>query len=154
MGVLKTIMTTVFLAPLLCAAARAEPGLTEDATICAGRLSAQLEFQWLMRDPASKRTEVVRDAMLALLDATDSIGDEAALSLRIEAKHAHAALLQRATFTEGGKGALRAKRRARRNVSACTRLVAGFLDVQRGAPSLHPKQPTPDTPKIRASMLH
>ena len=104
MSVLKTLSAASCLL-LLCAPVHADTGLADDATVCAGRLSAHLEHQWLMQNPAADRTEAARDAMVALLEAVGDVDDAATLALRIEAKHAHAALLQRATFGRLRNGA-------------------------------------------------
>jgi len=66
---------------------------------CAGRLSALMEHQWLIDPPASDRTEMLRARMLELLEAASAPAEASlALSLRVDAKHAHAALLQAASF--------------------------------------------------------
>lgn len=105
------------------------PALAEDDPLrtfaaCAGRLSAQMEHQWLVSDPASDRTETQRDAMIALLDAI--MPPEAArrvLAWRIDAKHAQAVLLTRATFNDDPADAAWAARRADMEVAACTGLL-------------------------------
>ena len=122
---------------LLCAPVHADTGLADDATVCAGRLSAHLEHQWLMQNPAADRTEAARDAMVALLEAVGDVDDAATLALRIEAKHAHAALLQRATFGR---------------ISACTRLVAGYLDARRDIHLPVPERATPVSAKVNAAL--
>ncbi|MEQ8291441.1 MAG: hypothetical protein RIA08_04480 [Roseovarius sp.] len=151
MSVLKTITATAVYALLTGTAGHAETSLANEATVCTGRLSAHLEHQWLMRDPAADQTEAARDAMAALLSAVGD-GDIETLALRIEAKHAHAALLQQATF--GGKatgGA--AERRANRNIAVCTRLVAGYLDLRRDIHLPAPERDDPDMHRINADAL-
>ena len=148
MGVMKTFISAAVCAPLLCTLGRADPDLRVEVPTCAGRLSAQLEFQWLMRDPVAARTEAARDAMLALLGAVvEGRGDETAMALRIEAKLAHATLLHRATFASDGMDAVRAERLAHRNVATCTKLVAGYLDVQLddGNPNVDPTLGKPES---------
>jgi hypothetical protein len=66
---------------------------------CTGRLSALMEHQWLMQDRGADRTEAMRDAMAGLLGAVVTPDTEVrAMSLRIEAKVAEAALLGTASF--------------------------------------------------------
>lgn len=90
---------------------------------CTGRLTALLEHQWLMQDPAAARTLVLRDAMADLLLAVaDPGGSAAARALRTEAWAQEAALLARAAFGEGGT-ALRAGRAAAAQIGECEALL-------------------------------
>lgn len=91
---------------------------------CAGRLSATMEHQWLMRDPAAERTEAQRSAMVALVDAV-MVPDRApdVLGWRIDAKRAHAVLLTRATFNADDDDASWALARAETELAACTGLL-------------------------------
>ena len=99
MGSLKTLLLAGIPAIGVSFGALAEDRLVHDFAICAGRLSAQVEHQWLMRHPSIEDTERTRDALVDLLDAviTSDTSPEA-LALRINAKHAHAMLLKRSTF--------------------------------------------------------
>ncbi len=91
---------------------------------CAGRLSAQLEHQWLLRDPDADRTEHARETMVGLLDAvTDPETARQALHLRIMAKQAQSRLLMRATFNGDQKDAAWARRRAEDQITACAGLL-------------------------------
>jgi hypothetical protein len=91
---------------------------------CAGRLSAQVEHQWLMSDPASERTEAQRAAMISLLEAImPSDAARQVLAWRIDAKQAQAVLLTRATFNDDAGDAAWAARRAEMQVAACTGLL-------------------------------
>ncbi|MBJ3763784.1 hypothetical protein ILP92_13585 [Maribius pontilimi] len=91
---------------------------------CAGRLSAELEHAWLMRDAGSARIEDRRRHFLSLLDATVPAGRQRdALDLRIRAKAAHAALLAQASFATRADHAQWAQRRARLEITSC----AGYL---------------------------
>lgn len=87
---------------------------------CAGRLSAQMEHEWLLADQNSDQTESHRAAMISLLDATMGPDDgRQVLAWRIEAKAAHSQLLTRATFREDTW----AKDRAVQMVQACTSIM-------------------------------
>lgn len=91
---------------------------------CAGRLSAQMEHQWLISDPASDRTQIQRAAMISLIEAimpADAGRD--VLAWRIDAKQAHAVLLTRATFNDDPDDAAWAARRAESQIAACTGLL-------------------------------
>jgi len=123
MGSLKTISLGLllgFAAPPLPAMAQ---GLDDPAHLfatCAGRLSAQMEHQWLLSDPSVHRTEAARLAMLDVLDSlTPTDQASSVLNWRIEAKSAHAALLRRATF----RGDAWATEMAQSLTRHCTSLV-------------------------------
>lgn len=91
---------------------------------CAGRLSAVMEYQWLVSDPASDRTKAQRAAMLSLVDAImapDQGRD--VLSWRIDAKQAHAVLLTRATFNDDQDDATWALAQAETHLAQCTGLL-------------------------------
>ena len=91
---------------------------------CAGRLSAEMEHQWLMSDPATDRTEAQRASMLSLVEAimTPDQGRDV-LTWRIDAKQAHAVLLTRATFNDDADDAAWALNRAEAYLAACTGLL-------------------------------
>lgn len=93
---------------------------------CAGRLSAQMEHQWMFDGPGSERTGAQRAAMIGLLDAVIRPGEgRHILALRIDAKMAQAALLTRATFNDDMADAQRALRMAETRVGECTGLLLG-----------------------------
>ncbi len=91
---------------------------------CAGRLSAQMEHQWLLSDPNADRTEAQRAAMLSLVDAimVPEQGRDV-LNWRIASKQAHAVLLTRATFNDDAEDASWALERAESHLAACTGLL-------------------------------
>lgn len=126
MGALKTLCETIPVCLAIQALAPTASGQTDPAfdlrtfTVCAGRLSALMEHQWLVDGPASEATARSREAMLALVDAVAPKGDAArVIGWRIEAKVAHAALLTRATF---GRDRL-AKQRADDLIRHCLALI-------------------------------
>lgn len=106
--------------------AAAEQEIVQTFATCTGRLSAQMEHEWLMNDPASDQTEARRAAMVSLLDAVmpEDQGSQV-LNWRINAKVAHATLLTRATFNEDKADALWATNRVEAHLSACTGLLLG-----------------------------
>ncbi|MEL6957455.1 MAG: hypothetical protein AAGL89_00720 [Pseudomonadota bacterium] len=87
---------------------------------CTGRLSAQMEHEWLLSDPRADETEAQRAILIDLLRAT-MLPDQGhqVLNWRIEAKAAQAALLTRATFRDDDW----AKDQAARFVRNCTSLL-------------------------------
>ena len=98
--------------------------LSDEFAACTGRLRAQLEFQWLMSDPASDRTALRSQAMASLLDTMIAPENSARLfAARIEAKHAHSALLHRGVFNEDIEDAAWARQRAEEQISNCTSLL-------------------------------
>jgi len=102
MGSVKTILLVLFLglfAPVSLAQANTADDPIHQFATCAGRLSAEMEHQWLLSDPDARRTEAIRESMLDVLASlTQAEQGRTVLQWRIEAKTAHAALLSRATF--------------------------------------------------------
>ena len=123
------IVRSVLLSALLAVAAhplRADAPLVDLFAGCAGRLSAQMEHQWLMGDPGSDRTQARQRAMVALLDTvTPPDLSTRAMALRVEAKQAQATLLRRASFGGNTSEASWARRRASKELAACTGLLLG-----------------------------
>ncbi len=87
---------------------------------CTGRLSALLEYQWLVLDPDADATEARRDAMAELLAAAmPPEGASRAMDLRLQAKAAEAQLLLQAL----GRNGAWALALAKRQVANCTALL-------------------------------
>lgn len=91
---------------------------------CAGRFSALMEHQWMMDGPGSEETARRRLMMIDLIDAIilPEQGIEV-LSRRIEAKHAQASLLTRATFSADTRESATAGRLAQLQLSQCELLL-------------------------------
>lgn len=91
---------------------------------CAGRLSAQMEHQWMFDGVASDQTKLRRAAVIDLLDSMVSRDDgRTVLHWRIDAKMAHASLLTRATFNTDTSDAKRAGQVAARLIAECDALM-------------------------------
>ena len=121
---MATILTLSGLSP----APRAEDLSVTFAT-CTGRFSAAMEHGWLM-GTASDRLEAERAAMIHLLEAVTPAGlapeaGHALLHRRIEAKFAHARLLQRGTFGTDPAEGRQALRLAEIHLSFCRSLLLG-----------------------------
>ncbi len=92
--------------------------------VCAGRLSAQMEHQWVTDGPASEGTKRARDAMAELAEAITPPGMAAeVMSWRIAAKVAQAALLAQARHGADPQG--HAAARAETLVAQCRGLMLG-----------------------------
>ena len=124
-------MRTAMVIPALCLALvcqgkplHADADLLRTFAVCAGRLSAQMEFQWLMADPAADRTEAQREAVVELLASIlpPDRGREV-LGWRVNAKAAHAALLSRAAFSPDAEEAGWAARQAEALTAECAGLL-------------------------------
>lgn len=124
MGGLKTLLAALVLAAPLAGPARADDGFLRQIASCAGRLSAQMEHQWLLSDPGADLTERRRDAFLDVLEAvrTPDRGTEI-LAWRIDAKMAQASLLRRGTFNGDAEDALWARRQADMILAGCGALI-------------------------------
>ena len=93
---------------------------------CAGRLTAQLEHEWLLGLPDADLTERRRAAMASLVEASVAPGDGPRITARrVEARVAHRAILGRATFGTDPADRAWAARRAERAVAACAALLLG-----------------------------
>ncbi len=100
-----------------------DPLVAQFAT-CTGRLSAQMEFQWLLSAPQADTTQAQRAVMIDLLEAvTPPTTRRAALHRRLEAKVAHYRLLTRAQFSKDRKQAGWASHQAQRNILSCLKLI-------------------------------
>lgn len=125
MGALRTC-----LAALIAATAFAGPTFSGTDSLlytfanCAGRLSAQMEYAWLVSDGNSDRAEAQRAAMVSLVEAITPPGQgHQVLNWRVDAKMAQARLLQRATFNADDADAQWAARRAETEITYCTSLL-------------------------------
>lgn len=88
---------------------------------CAGRLTAQLEHQWLLQDANSDETERQRADIVDILAAiTPKDRGRDVLSWRIEARAAQRKLLSRATFATNPQDAIWAADMAESYLSDCT----------------------------------
>ena len=119
MGGLKTLLLVLLALPNPVRA-REDTLVTAFAT-CAGRFSAELEHAWLMYDERASEFEHRRKQFIDLLNATvPSDRRRHALSLRIDAKLAHAQLLTQATFSGDADRSAWAVRRAKSEIANCT----------------------------------
>lgn len=134
MGGLRTLLAALPLMAGLPVMASAQTPWSLTFAACAGRLSAQVEHQWLMRDAAASVTGAQKDQFTDLLATvvTDQ-NATALLALRIEAKQAQATLLRRATFNADARDARWAGARAAQGIAACVSLVPNPQD----APVVH-----------------
>ncbi|WP_050528800.1 hypothetical protein [Pseudaestuariivita atlantica] len=98
---------------------------------CAGRYSAEVEHVWLMGGPARDEIMQRRELFAELVQASLPMAEESGITgrqiiaWRVEAKLAHAALLQSATFAGDDAVSDRADRAARGFVTQCDRLILG-----------------------------
>jgi hypothetical protein len=126
MGGLKTFLAAFVVAFPVADVARADENLIRTFASCAGRLSAEMEHQWLIGGQGAELTERRRSAMIAVLDALTPIPrDPKIMNWRIEAKAAQAALLARSTFNDDPADADWAFNQAQTLVSACNSLILG-----------------------------
>lgn len=123
--------TLIALAFGLTALFQAPPVFAQSADLrlfatCAGRLSALMEHQWLLSDPASDQTARQRESMLSLVAAMAGPEDATrALNWRIEAKAAQASLLARARFGTNEATAAHSAQRSDDLLAMCQSLLLG-----------------------------
>ena len=150
MSGLKTRFLSLFLAAVLPTEVAASENLFGIFASCTGRLSAQLEHEWLMQDASAHQTERQRDSMSDILQALSGAnGARGGLSLRVEAKAAHADLLRRATFNRDTEDARWAGRKARRDVAWCLALITGDPETLSHRSGIQPR--TTNLPKTAST---
>lgn len=116
-----TYMMGAIAGAMMAPTAMAGTDLVHQFAVCTGRLSAEMEHSWLMYSDRADVAEAQRNAMADLLLAvTDRDNAVQVLSLRINSKAAHGALLARAAFAQDPKEADRARWLAARHVAGCT----------------------------------
>lgn len=99
--------------------------LTQRFAQCAGRMSAEMEFQWLVGG-SGDQARLFRNHLEDLLEAVITPGEgPRVLNWRIEAKHAHASLLTRAIFNDDSADAARAARLATQYAQGCRAMLTG-----------------------------
>lgn len=103
----------------------APAALTQRIAQCTGRMSAEMEFQWLVGGTGEEE-RIFRSHLEDVLAAIAEPGEGLSiLNLRIEAKHAHATLLTRSTFNQDPADAARAARMAAFFSEDCRALLMG-----------------------------
>ncbi|MEJ6402607.1 hypothetical protein [Yoonia sp. 2307UL14-13] len=124
---MKTLVTSVALILGLQAPMAVALGVQDQLRVfanCAGRLSAVMEYQWMVDGPQSEQTETQRDQMLDLVAAIMPVDQgRQVLSWRVTAKSAQWTLLSRATFNDDPGDAAWARRMADRYAGECTALL-------------------------------
>lgn len=116
-----------FLAVLMLAAATA-PGaadpLLREFAVCAGRLSAVMEDQWMFDGPGSERTAQELQAVASLIEATmPKDAGRQVMAWRIDAKVAQRGLLHQARFQRDKRLAETAAARAEALAASCRAMV-------------------------------
>jgi hypothetical protein len=115
-------------APLRAAVAGDTAQLAENYAVCAGRLAALTEHNWLMQDPAADAIAFRRDWTIALFEATSAAipGDKAQRALSISrhrARREHKKLLDTASFNQDPRRARLALATALRHLRPCHELL-------------------------------
>lgn len=124
MSSLRTfLLLAVMMATPTLQAAPAE--LTTQVAQCTGRMSAEMEFAWLIGEDG-EQARLFRSHLEDVLEALAEPGEgRAILNLRVEAKHAHATLLTRSHFNADAADAARAARMATRFADGCRAMLMG-----------------------------
>ncbi|MCU0827301.1 MAG: hypothetical protein MUE52_07810 [Tabrizicola sp.] len=114
---------TVLVLGAVPAPGAADPLLREFA-VCAGRLSAVMEDQWMFDGPGSERTAEELAAVVSLIEATMPNGaGRQVMAWRIDAKVAQRRLLHQARFAEDPRLAQTAAARAEALAATCRALT-------------------------------
>ncbi|MEL7253930.1 MAG: hypothetical protein AAGL23_07125 [Pseudomonadota bacterium] len=124
MSSIRTWAVTFIFALCMQAQAAERLELSEIIASCTGRLSAEMEFAWLMGDPDADALETHRAHFVAILESLGPGPDpHRQMALRIETKMAHSRLLTTAYFGQDAARATWAKRQAFRQRSICENLL-------------------------------
>jgi hypothetical protein len=98
--------------------------LLREFSVCAGRLSALMEDQWMFDGPGSERTQTELAAIVSLIDASMPQGaGRQVLAWRIDTKVAHRALLHQARFVADPRLSQSAATRAEALAAECRSMV-------------------------------
>lgn len=117
------ILAAASAAPAAAFTTSGDQQLTFFAT-CAGRLSALMEHQWTHDTASVDATTAQRSQMIDLVSAVMPDGEgKRVLLLRVEAKHAQAGLLHRATINRDASDASWAQTRAEALLAECTSVL-------------------------------
>ena len=124
MSRLRTLIAGALIMTGLIGPARANDDLVLVFAGCTGRISAEMEFAWLMRDARGVALQAQRERFVSILEAVMP-PDRAreALSYRVEAKLAHSAMLNTAHFGTDARRAKMAKQQTQMNVQSCQTLL-------------------------------
>jgi hypothetical protein len=119
---LETFLAVLAAGMLTTGPASADP--VRDFAVCAGRLSALMEEQWMFDGPGSETTERQLGAMVSLIEASmhDGEGREV-LDWRIKAKVAYRSLLFQARFGDDPGLAKTAAARAEALAAECRSMI-------------------------------
>jgi hypothetical protein len=94
--------------------------------VCAGRLSAVMEDQWMFDGPGSEQTQAELQAMVSLIEASMPPEDgRKVLDWRIKAKVAYRSLLFQARFGTDPKATRLAATRAETLAAECRSMILG-----------------------------
>lgn len=119
---LETFLAVLVLGALPAPGA-ADPLLREFA-VCAGRLSAIMEDQWMFDGPASEQTAEELHAVVSLIEASMPEGaGRQVMAWRIDAKVAQRGLLHQARFARDMRLAEMAAARAEALAASCRAMV-------------------------------
>lgn len=122
---MSSLRTFILLALMASPLHAAPDALTQRFAQCAGRMSAEMEFAWLIGG-TGEQARLFRAHLEDLLEAVATPGDgRAILDMRIRAKYAQATLLTRSQFNDDAQDAARAARLAARYSDACRAILTG-----------------------------
>jgi hypothetical protein len=113
----------VFMLGVATAPAAADSLLRQFA-VCAGRLSALMEDQWMFDGPGSERTASELSAMVSLIEASmPEAGGRQVMAWRIDAKVAHRGLLHQARLGLNSRLSETAAARAEALTAECRAMI-------------------------------
>ncbi|MEM7733575.1 MAG: hypothetical protein AAF280_12460 [Pseudomonadota bacterium] len=124
MSSMKTSIAGFLLCLTLSSEAADGPELTDIVATCVGRMSAEMEFAWLLHDAEADHFENQRERFVEILESLGPPPNpKRQLAARIDAKMAHARLLTTAHFGTDKTRADWSKRQAVMMRSACQNML-------------------------------
>ena len=124
MGRVRTLISGVLVMTGLAGQAHATEDLVLVFATCTGRMSAEMEHAWLMRDARADDFQAQRERFVSILDAImPPERSRETLNHRIEAKLAHSAILTTARFGPNPRMSELAEQQARTQVQSCRAML-------------------------------
>ncbi|WP_299727083.1 hypothetical protein [uncultured Tateyamaria sp.] len=124
MSRIKTLIAGALIMTGLSVPARAQDDLVLIFAGCTGRISAEMEFAWLMGDVRADALQAQRQRFVSILDAVmPTERARETLNHRVEAKLAHSAMLTTAHFGTDARLSRLAKQQTQLNVQTCRTLL-------------------------------
>ena len=124
MSRIKTLIAGALIMTGLTDPVRADDDLVRVFAGCTGRISAEMEFSWLIGDGRADALQAQRQRFVSILEAVmPTERARETLNYRVEAKLAHSAMLTTAHFGTDARLSRLVRQQARQSVQTCRTLL-------------------------------